>query len=342
MLNILIAKTDSSRDIISKILDFEECGVTKLRAVEDFAKIQFRNICDIDFVIADTEVLLKDDALRLNQLKEKGLMSRLILLGQEKSCTKLSYIICNGIKAYEPDIKNAGETIQKLLKDKLYEKEQELAMCLTLHDGSSLKKIKQALEKGDTRLLHKLVVSTGKMLPLPLSLVKEYISQILQTVFEFAEEKGVRHLDRKEILIEMLSLSDYESVRDYSLKKITGIVHLVEVNKKKHNNLVAEYIKDFIDENYMKQDTNAGNIADKFGVSSSYIGTLFREKEKTTITKYITQLRIAKAAELLVETKLQIQTISKKVGYSDQNYFARIFKKQTGLSPGEYRSNGSH
>lgn len=338
----MIAKNDSSPDVISEILDWNKCGVEKLRAIDDFAKIPFKNIYDIDFVIASTETLLCNDAKNLNHIIKKGLGQKLILIGHEKNISKLTYILRGGIACYEPDIEKASERILDLFDRRIKEKERVLLVGAMLNDGSVIKKVKQALEKGDSRLMHKVIALSGKFLPLQLSLIKEYFSLIMKTVFEFAEEKGVRHIEKKELVSELMEMTDYESVKEYAAKKITGIIHLVEVNKKNQNKMVAEYIKDYVDENYMKQDTNAGNIAERFGVSASYIGTLFREQEKTTITKYITQRRISKAAELLSGTKLQIQAISKKVGYSDQNYFARIFKKQTGLSPGEYRNKCSH
>ena len=342
MLNILIAKTESSRELFPEVLPYSLNETNNIKQVSDFSKLQFKNLSDIDFILSDIDSLLDKDARLIDQIAEKGLSGRLIIIGSAENFERLSYIICNGIKYYEPDIKKAKDKVLELFELRVQEKEREKSISELINDGTVVKKIRQALEKGDSRLLQKTLVFGNKMLPVSLSLLKEYYALIMRTVFEFAEEKGVRHLEKKDMLSEIFAKTDYEALKECASKKITGIIHLVEVNKKNQNKMVAEYIKDYVDEKYMKQDTNAGNIAEKFGVSASYIGTLFREQEKTTITKYITQLRISRAAELLTGTKLQIQTISKKVGYSDQNYFARIFKKQTGLSPGEYRSNSSH
>ena len=339
LLNLVIAKNEYSQDVFSKILNLEDHNV---KTVFSFLKSPFKNLYDIDYIFSDTESLLAEDARLLNQITEKGLNTRLIVVGNEKKISKLTYIICSGVKCFEPDLKKASNRILEILEDRVKEKEREREVMMMIHDGSLIKKVKQTLEKGDSRLFNKNFLFSQKLLPIDLPIVKEYYSLILKAVYEFAEEKGVRHLEKKDLYFDIADSPDLESVRECSVKKISSVIHLVEVAKKKQNRMVAEYIKDYVDENYMKQDTNAGNIAERFRVSSSYIGALFREQEKTTITKYITQLRIKKAAELLKETKLQIQTISKKVGYSDQNYFARIFKKQTGLSPGEYRNKSSH
>ena len=336
MLNLIVAKNEYSQDVLPELLNLEEYNVI---TVNNFLKLPFKNQFDIDFIISDLECLLADDLRLFNQISEKNLNSKLIVIGNEKKILKHTYILLSGVRFYELEQKKAPNRILELFEERNKEKEHEREVMMMIHDGTFVKKVKQALEKGDSRLLNKAFLLGQKILPIDLFIVKEYYSLIMKAVYDFADDKGVRHIEKKDLFFEIADLTDFKSVRECSVKKISSIIHLVEVNKKKHNRrMFAEYIKDYIDQNYMKQDANAGNIADRFGVSSSYIGAIFREQEKTTITKYITQLRINKASELLKETKLQIQSISKKVGYSDQNYFSRIFKKQTGLSPGEYRN----
>lgn len=342
MLNVLIVKDRVSRNDVLNYFDWKKFGISKLITTDDIGEIDFKNLDDIDFVIVNTELMSKEEFGLLRQISEKKLNDRLVLLGEEKNTRTFTYIISNGILCYQPDENKVEKTIEELFENKIAEKKRESSFLLQLHDGMLVKKVRQALDKGDSRSLLKIISFGTKNLPAPLLQIKEYYSLILRTVFEFAEEKGVRHIDKKEIITELIGFNDYESVKECAIKKINSIIHMVEVDKNNQSKMVVEYIKDYIDENYMKQDTNAGNIAERFGISGSYIGMLFREQQKTTITKYITQLRINKAAELLSKTKLQIQVISKNVGYSDQNYFARIFKKQTGLSPGEYRNKCSH
>ena len=342
MLNILVVENDLINKVSSFLMNNEKYPVNKLIVVDDFEKLLFKNTFDIDYVIAHSSDLVKNDFLLVDQIAQKGLSHRLVIIGQIRQSEKLSYIISKGIFAYLVETEDLFDRLDEILNVRIVEKVKEASICEMLNDGSLVKRVRQALEKGDSRLLQKSFASVSKLLPAPLSLLRGYFLLIMRTVLEFAEEKGVRHIEKKELMAELMSYSDFDELMSGAMKKVNGIIHLIEVNKKNQNKMVAEYIKDYVTENYMKQDTNAGNIAERFGVSGSYIGTLFREQEKTTITKYITQLRIMKAEELLKGTKLQIQAISKKVGYSDQNYFARIFKKHTGLTPGEYRQKSSH
>ena len=341
MLNLLIAKTESSQGILSRILCSEDYAKHKIKELDEFIKLTFNNYYDVDFIISDAETILDNSCELYSQIVKKGLASRLIVVGEVSDKDKLSVFLSDGIGCYVKDFQKSAEKISFLFEQREAEKQREFLVTEILSDNLLTKKVKQVLDKGDSRSLQKILVLGNEFFPLNMALLKQYYVIIMKTVFEFAEEKGIRHIEKKDVLAEIINKNDYESLKECAVKKITGIIHLVEVDKKNQKKMVTEYIKDYVDENYMKQDTNPGNIADRFGVSVSYIGMLFREQQKTTITKYIKQLRVSKAAELLTGTKLQIQTISNKVGYSDQNYFARIFKKQTGLSPGEYRNKGS-
>ncbi len=58
---------------------------------------------------------------------------------------------------------------------------------------------------------------------------------------------------------------------------------------------------------------------------------------RTTINKYITLYRLDKAKDLLKNPIIKIETIAKKVGYSDGDYFSKVFKKHVLCTPTEYR-----
>ena len=78
-------------------------------------------------------------------------------------------------------------------------------------------------------------------------------------------------------------------------------------------------------------------ISRKLDMTPEYLGTLFHKETGITFSNYLKNYRIAKAKELLVGTNLKLYEIAEKVGYSDSKYFSRIFKKQTGMTPSEYR-----
>ncbi len=91
----------------------------------------------------------------------------------------------------------------------------------------------------------------------------------------------------------------------------------------------------FSDPNLMLQD-----VADAVHMSQSHFSALFSQETGLTFTRYLTALRIGKAKELLTATQLRSSQIAAEVGYNDAHYFSYLFKKNTGLTPSEFRRSG--
>ncbi len=79
-------------------------------------------------------------------------------------------------------------------------------------------------------------------------------------------------------------------------------------------------------------------LSDQFGLVPSYLSKIFSKSKGLSPAKYIVQLRVDTAKELLVEhPDMLAKDVAFVVGYSDPNYFSRIFKRETGLYPSEFR-----
>ncbi|MBQ7564011.1 MAG: response regulator [Lachnospiraceae bacterium] len=100
---------------------------------------------------------------------------------------------------------------------------------------------------------------------------------------------------------------------------------------------VVYSIKNYIAENYENMDLSIMVISDYVKLSSSYVCTLFKSETGITLNQYITEVRLARARDLLSDPRNRIVDIAERVGYSDSNYFSKIFRKSFGLSPSEFR-----
>ena len=78
--------------------------------------------------------------------------------------------------------------------------------------------------------------------------------------------------------------------------------------------------------------------AHKYFVNPSYLSRLFKSETGKTFSKYLTELRIQKAAELLKESSLKIGDVALCVGYNDVSYFIQTFKKRYCMTPEQYRN----
>ncbi|MDR0447440.1 MAG: PocR ligand-binding domain-containing protein [Treponema sp.] len=94
---------------------------------------------------------------------------------------------------------------------------------------------------------------------------------------------------------------------------------------------------EYIQEHYM-EDLPLGAVASSVYVSEYYLSHLFRKEMNQTFSDYTAKVRIGKAREFLREDpSVRIQEVADRTGFNDPNYFAKIFKKYTGVSPREYQ-----
>ncbi len=95
--------------------------------------------------------------------------------------------------------------------------------------------------------------------------------------------------------------------------------------------------KDYIVCHYADPDLSLSEVANHVNHSASHFSTLFSQETGQTFKDYVTEVRIKKAKELLRTSTLRAAEIADRVGYSDPHYFSAVFKKNTGLSPTEFR-----
>lgn len=78
-------------------------------------------------------------------------------------------------------------------------------------------------------------------------------------------------------------------------------------------------------------------IAEKVNLSPNYLSMLFKKELDLSFVQYINQLRVKKAKTLLSDTDMKIYEVAESIGYNDESYFSRVFKRLTGVGPYEFR-----
>lgn len=80
-------------------------------------------------------------------------------------------------------------------------------------------------------------------------------------------------------------------------------------------------------------------LASRLGYGDYYFSRRFRKETGVGIKEYVGKMRIEKIKLLLRTTNREIQNISEALGFGSQSYFGELFRKETGMTPGEYRTN---
>lgn len=110
------------------------------------------------------------------------------------------------------------------------------------------------------------------------------------------------------------------------------------ISKDKNGKHVSDIIK-YIEQNYTNADLNLNMVAEHVNFSPNHLSAIFSQETGQTFIKYLTDLRIKKAKELLKCTSMRSLEICEAVGYRDPHYFSYLFKKNVGMSPMEYREH---
>lgn len=99
-----------------------------------------------------------------------------------------------------------------------------------------------------------------------------------------------------------------------------------------------DYAKTYIDQYYYMEDLNLDLIAEHTGMSKYYMCKEFHKKYGISPGKYLNELRISQACRLLtVNSEHTLQDIARMVGYSNNNYFGKVFKAAKGITPDKFR-----
>ena len=199
-------------------------------------------------------------------------------------------------------------------------------------------------KEASQKLLNELLVHIYSYSGSDLSHIKLYIRDLLVLMSRAAIDGGA---DVDEIFnlcyryeSEVNSFTGLEELNRW----ISAILHkfisfVFDFNSIKHQNVIFKttaYIKEHLTEK-LTLDQAAAQVY----LSKSYFCRIIKDELGCTFTEYVNRLRIERSKVLLRSTSVPIAEIACAVGFDDQSYFTRIFKKQTGTAPGKYREQRS-
>ncbi len=197
------------------------------------------------------------------------------------------------------------------------------------------------VENGETEqvlaLLYNLFGEIRGMEHVTLGDAKEYCTyligqgkEILRNIMTLKQNSSGGSRDLMETIFSFSELEKFMTIF------FTNIPNAISQQQREVDDDVVERIKEYIDKKYYNP-LNLDFIAGLFYMNPSYISHLFKVRTGETFSNYLTDVRIAKAKYILKTTEKKPYQIAKQVGYDNEKYFFRIFKKETGMTPEEFR-----
>lgn len=169
-------------------------------------------------------------------------------------------------------------------------------------------------------------------------IVKECVSEFVTVLKRTILKMGISINVLKNIgtLFELDGLATIDEIEVWLRRNVYNLIELMEKASNKNADVISR-VFDYINKNFHKEIT-LELVAGEIGMSPQYLSKIFKEKYGTNFIDYITKKRLEYAEELLKNENRNIKEISKMVGYEDSNYFCKVFKKDTGLTPKQYRT----
>jgi len=213
-------------------------------------------------------------------------------------------------------------------------------------DNIQFKKIESLLKNGRSEeisfFIDEFYEYIVKIRSKSLLLTQYIIMNIYFTVLSFLKEIGESEMFPKDLLIDTVKLNemvyDIRKVKDYIRQLITVAIDRRDIISTKRYQSVIQRAKEYINNHYSDENLSLNEVASFVNISPSHFSAVFSRETGSSFIKYLTDLRLNKAKELLKCSDMSCSEISIAVGYKDPHYFSYLFKKAQNCSPKQYRS----
>ncbi len=209
------------------------------------------------------------------------------------------------------------------------EKERELLSLISLGDKAGSQKVLN-------EILGHIFFSTGGNF----EVIKARILELVVLLSRAALEGGADVEQIFGLNYKYLSqIHDFKSVEELSfwlsniMARFTDCVF--NLTSVKHIDVIYKAI-DYIKRNYMKKIT-LEEVASNVNLSATYFSAVFKDEMKCNFNSYVNKIRIEMSKKLLSDNTIPLVDVANLVGYEDQSYFTKVFRSQTGISPGKFR-----
>lgn len=211
------------------------------------------------------------------------------------------------------------------------EKEKELLSLISMGDKAGSQKVLN-------EIFGHIFFSTGGNFEVIKARVLELIVLLSRAALEGgADIQQIFGLNYK-YLIQINSFKTVEEMTFWLSKIMARFTDCVfNLTNVKHVDVIYRAV-DYVKRNYMKKIT-LEEVASYVYLSPSYFSKIFKEEMGRNFNSYLNHIRIEMSKRLLLDDSIVLVDVSNIVGYEDQSYFSKVFKKVTGVSPGKYRES---
>ncbi len=211
-----------------------------------------------------------------------------------------------------------------------YEDEQELVLKIKSGDNEGARAVFKSL-------VNKLLLFEGGNLEVIKARLLELVTIISRTAVEGGASLEKIFGMNLDLITELNGITSIQLLSSWTDKIINHFSQNIFSSIYSGDSYLICQAIEHTHSNYMNKLT-LQKLADYLHVSESYLSRLFKDETGISFTRYLNEIRIQRSKELLLNTKMTIVEIALFVGYEDQSYFTKVFRKLTGITPKKFRS----
>ena len=168
-------------------------------------------------------------------------------------------------------------------------------------------------------------------------IVPNLTSSVYKILYSVVDKEYADRL-QEQCPLQMTDLNgNIDSIRAYCSRLCVMAAQLVDEQCKKSGSRHCELALDIINKKFSDPDISLVSVSREIAVSPNYLSSLVRKETGSTFIELLTRRRMQEAQELLKYPALKVKDVALKCGFEDQHYFSYSFKKETGMSPIQYK-----
>lgn len=141
---------------------------------------------------------------------------------------------------------------------------------------------------------------------------------------------------RKDLIYGFYRCTTTSEVFGFLRKYISDLIENFEKKKETKEQKPITEAKKYIQEHY-QEPLKLEDVSKHIGFNATYFSSVFKKETGKNFLDYVTELRMNKAKQLLCSGEMSVNDVAEAVGYQDLKYFSRLFKKNAGISPSDYK-----
>jgi len=207
--------------------------------------------------------------------------------------------------------------------------EEKLLRCIDLGD-------REAAQKILNDILGNIYFSlSGDMETIRLR-VTELLVLLLRRSFSAGSSPEEMFSVTNDYMRRIQKIEDVETLSRWLSQTLTSIMRSSFAHRDLRHVSVIKRVNAHISQHFMEKIT-LNDLAEVADLSVSYLSKIYKEETGESLSNYINNVRIGVAVELLKDRNISLSEVSCRVGFEDQSYFTKVFKRIQGISPGKFR-----